>query len=99
MRAVITDMGVERFLPSSPDVLPELYELVEGRRVLPDHDAQWLLPGTMMRNGWQQSWDKVLKWGLSSLTWFQAWLELLKSLNNFLRNDVVMEELCRQLRD
>ena len=48
--------------------------------------------------GWRHLWDNVIRKGLSSLSFFPRFLELLKSVASFLRDTSNLHELYRRLR-
>ena len=80
VRGICTDMGTERLIANSRDVLPKFCRLIGI--VVPIHAQlrEKLFPRSLAIGGWRHIWDTVLKRGCTSLDWFPEWLENFKAL-------------------
>jgi len=102
VRAIITDMGVERFIVNSEDCLDAFFKVIRAPIDRAELAAwprgQYLFPKAVQLPGWKHLWDNLLQRGLSSLRFFPGWLECLKCLVAFLRRMQVRTVLCKHWR-
>lgn len=98
VRAVVTDMGVERKICDMPDVLGDFYSILQPGFVPPSGPMQHLWPRALAVPGWKHQVDLLIRHGLTSMAFFPKWLQRLKALNSFLRADMYSQTLGKALR-
>lgn len=92
VQAVCSDMGTESAIVNLPDALPAFFQMI-APAAQPEPPGDFLFGRGLQVPGWKHLWDNVLKRTLSSLGFFAAWLDKLKSLISFLRSVSVVREL------
>ena len=85
-RGINTDLGTEHLAPSIGDVLIEFFVHIGCYYQTNAPRLQFLFPRALGVSGWHHTFDGLIRYGLSSLPWFTSFLEHLKSLVSFLRN-------------
>ena len=96
VRGLITDMGVERLIADSQDILGDFFSSILGIPV-PEQPLRWLFPRALQMPGWKHSWDLVIRRGLWMLPGFPLFLKGLKAVLKLLRNKT--SELTKASRD
>ena len=77
---------MERKIPNFPGVLPEFFYLVDPKFRGPEPACStWLFPRAVEMPGWMHQFDLLIRRGLSSLSFFPGWVDLMKALISFLR--------------
>jgi hypothetical protein len=99
VRSITSDMGVERKLAASLDILPDAYQAFDTKFDINGvQHHQRLYPFALQIAGWRHYFDLLVRRGLGSLRWFPSWLERLKAVTSFLRTETIRSLLCRLLR-
>ena len=99
VRSVTTDMGTERLLADSADSLREFFSTAFPTEPLPnDAPGNFLFENALHMPGFRHMLDNIIQRGLSSMRSFPGFLEKLKAIVRFLRNELVLDEVCRCLQ-
>ena len=87
IRSITTDLGTERLLANQPDILIPFFKWIGGFIPKGSRPQEFLFPRAIVAVGWNHVVDGLLKRGLSSLRWFPKFLDQVKSINRFLRDN------------
>ena len=98
VRSILTDGGVERYIPGASNILGDFYGICNVRPPSAHVPGGRLFPRAVRLLGWRHQFDLVIRKGLCRLPWFPRWLKLLKSITYFVRNDNLNDELCKLFR-
>ena len=85
VRAITTDMGTERLIPSYQDILPDFFETIVRQRRCRLPKLSKLFPRALHAPGWRHTVDLLLKRGLYMLPWLPLFMVRLKALCKFFR--------------
>lgn len=99
VRAIITDMGVERKIGDMRDICEQLYGALSPGCRIQRASSQYMFPRALQVPGWKHQVDLLIRHGLTSMKFFPHWLAQLKAVNNFLRQDGYMQVLRKFLDD
>ena len=99
IRGICTDMGTERLLANMPDVVPDFMKLIHPKFLdrVGHVGGDFAFPRALQIPGWLHLWDVVLRRGLASLRFFPKWMADMQQLMSFLRSEVVIAQLCKDL--
>ena len=97
VRAITTDMGVERLVVDMPDCVSELMQLHDPEFIEPAVEG-YLFPRALQMPGWKHQFDLLIKRGLCSLPFFPDWLAKLKAVIGLLRDINDMEVLVKHFK-
>jgi hypothetical protein len=75
-----TDMGAERLICTSVDMLVEFFYLIRDKNDYSDQGQTFMYPNGLQIYGWRHKWDTVLRRALSQLSWFPKWLDNFKAV-------------------
>ena len=95
---IVTDMGTERLIARIPNFLEDFYSLILNINIKHPIPRQYMFTFAIQLPGWQHGWDIVLKRGFKTLPFFPGWLAGMRSVTNFLRTQLLKENLCSKLR-
>ena len=95
--SVCSDMGAERLVALSPDLLTDFCDIFLGMPGNPLRTS--LLPLAMQAPGWCHGWDIILKRGLQMLAWFPRFMEYLRSIIHFFRCGLLVQALCKKIEE
>lgn len=99
VRSITTDMGTERMIVDSADLLGVLFNMVAPKHDLkrePKEEMMW--PQAFHVPGWKHAWDLLLQRGLSTLKWFPMWLSRFKAVIAFFRVEGHRSTMATHLR-
>ena len=96
IRAIITDMGVERLIARMPISLLSSFFRHLGSNVFITLDSPWLFPYALGVPGWKHALDLITRRGLWLLPFFPKFIKYVKAIISFLREE--MEAVCHDLR-
>jgi len=95
---ICSDMGAERKIARSHDVLGEFFSEMLRVQTVQQDVRESLLPLALQAPGWNHGWDIVMKRGLLSLPWFAKFLEGLRAVIHFFRTKLLLEALCSKIK-
>ena len=96
--SVTTDMGTERLLADCRACLARFLATAFPIEPAPADDASdFLFDTAFLMPGFRHLVDNMIQRGLCSLRCFPSWLTKLKSIVSFLRNELVVNEICGSL--
>ena len=84
--SITTDQGTERLLADL--LLPAFYKYIGAALPKEVEFGKRLLLHCLVLRGWNHICDGLTQTRSNSLRWFLRWLDLLKSLNRVLRDDI-----------
>ena len=97
VKAIVTDMGTERLIHCSLDILPDFFELMlnssEHVPLVPR-----LFPNCLSMPGWQHGWDLILRRTLLSLPFFPSFIAGLRAMVSFFRAPLLVDVFVRDIR-
>jgi hypothetical protein len=97
IRSITTDMGAESNIIRTPDVLPS-FMVYLGVHIGNARPGKWLLPNAVHIAGWRHKVDLLIQRGLCRLDFFPKFIERLKSLIAFVRDEGLSKVLSDDLR-
>ena len=93
--SICSDMGPERLIARSADMLSDFCDIFLGMPGMPHRRS--LMPLALSAPGWCHGWDVILKRGLHSLSWFPSCLDSIRALIHFFRCSLLVQAFCKYL--
>ena len=92
VRAIVSDLGVERNICNMPAMLKDFFDLigapVSQRELDVEPEGDYLVERCLQVPGWKHAIDVMLQRCCTSLRWFPRWLDQFKSVVSVLRRSV-----------
>ena len=98
VRSATTDMGTEVGVINAPVAWLNRALRALGQPDAPHSFGAWTFPRGLQAPGWKHLWDLVLRHACCFLSFFPGFIEKVKALVSFLRDDGISRQLKRDLQ-